>query len=164
MKKAQMEIMGLLIIVVLIVLVIMFSFTFSGTSSNNPDPIIDFTEAQLREGFVTALLATTTDCVLAQNKEPVRELLRVCVSGSDRTCPGGNDDQVPVCEYMNQTIENIVAGTFQTWETSFQLNISMRETTYTFIDNCSVQNRRRTASTDIFPTSSGNVFISLRFC
>lgn len=161
MKKAQMEIMGLLVIVILIMLFIFFSFLFRTTSS--PSEIAtDFSNTQLISSFTPTMLETTTNCVFVRNNETISGLLNTCVSNPTRAC---NDDIGTACVALNKSIEDILNNTLKEWGISYSFNTSHSNNQITYLEsgcNSSIRNFR--LETLIQPTSGGNVRLDLKVC
>lgn len=162
MKKAQMEIMGLLVIVILIMLFIFFSFLFRTTSS--PSEIAtDFSNTQLISSFTPTMLETTTDCVFARNNETISGLLNTCVTNSARAC---SNDVGTACVALNNSIEKILENTLEEWGISYSFNASIGPNQITYFESgCNQSVRNFRLETLIQPTSAGNnVRLDLKVC
>ncbi|NJL43807.1 MAG: hypothetical protein HC945_00565 [Nitrosarchaeum sp.] len=114
MKRAQVEIVGLLVIIILVALVF---FLFITTRMNAPDPTRFKEDAQMREyarQFVITLHATSTSC-----GQSLGDLIQDCIEGSGRTCQGSDP-----CAYVDQASTNILASTLDAWGITYALNIT----------------------------------------
>ena len=161
MKKAQMEIMGLLVIVILIMLFIFFSFLFR-TTSGPSEIATDFATTQLISSFTPTMLETTTNCVFVRNNETISGLLNTCVSNPTRAC---NDDIGTACQVLNMSMQKILENTLEEWGISYSFNTSMGPNQITYLEsgcNSSIRNFR--LETLIQPTSGGNVRLDLKIC
>ncbi len=150
-KKAQIEIVGLLVIVILVSLVIFFSLSFRLNSSNNQAPLKqDFKDAQTTGNFGTAILETTTSC-----SRSVRELLSDCAFTQEVICSGQNS-----CQQANNTIERILSETLDLWDYNYTLTVSSdSKATTNFTKGCDPSKTNK-LTTDITPF--GTTFSSMK--
>lgn len=113
-KKAQTEIVGLLIIVILVIIVISIVLKF--VSTKEPEQIQkDYMQDQMATSFLLSLLRTNTNC---SNYVTFEVAIKDCAKERLINCEGQN-----VCNYLNGSIETILNNTLNKW-TYYNLVIS----------------------------------------
>lgn len=157
-KKAQIEIMGLLVIVILVSLVIFFALSFNLKNAVNEAPVKqDFKDAQTTGNFGTTLLETTTNC-----SRSIRDLLSDCAFTQEVICSGQNS-----CELANNTMNMILEETLDKWNYNYTLQISSDTKTVTNFNKtgCDASKTNR-ITTDITPfgTTFSSMKLTLRIC
>lgn len=115
MKKAQVEIVGLIIIVILIVIVMSIVLTFKVTEE--PELIAkDYFYDQMPTSFLLTFLRTTANC---SEEVSFEELLKDCAKNKALSCEGMDS-----CDYINSTLTNILNQTLNKWVLGYSLQIS----------------------------------------
>ncbi len=121
MKKAQIEIVGLLVIVILVVLVLFFIISFSlSNQSDTPDITKDFIDHSLINGFSLALLETSSGCA----ERNFKELLDDCVTNQMVSCYI-EGSQVNSCVYAKHEIEKILNDTLLEMGVDYSFRVSV---------------------------------------
>jgi hypothetical protein len=114
-KKAQMEIMGLVIIVLLISLGFLFVVKFV-VMAPPKDIRQEHEQSQMSANLLNSLLqSTATDC----NNQQIKSLIRDCAMSEEIYC-GGNYS----CEYVNETFTKVLSQTLDAWNRKYYLNVS----------------------------------------
>lgn len=96
MKRAQMEIVGLLVVVILIVLIIFFSLAFTANKKDE-NIILNFQDQQIASQLGNVMLETTIEC--GNTQRTIRRLAINCATENDIRC-----DEQNACEKLNETI------------------------------------------------------------
>jgi hypothetical protein len=113
-KKAQTEIIGVAIIVIIIVVGGLVLLTMK---SNKQVPTDSFTDPELAQSMLTAILNTKTE----RNIE-VREIIKKgCYENRNDMC--GSTSTSDCCEYARKTMENALQATLGKWGRSYRLTI-----------------------------------------
>ena len=107
-SKAQMEIMGLVIVVILIALGVLFALRFM-LSGEQTDIRKEVVESELASNIMNAMLSTTTDCS-AKNPITMAELFQDCAVTNSIRCDSGEE-----------------ACTTVRWTSEFMLNATLGE-------------------------------------
>jgi len=114
-KNGQMEILGLAVIIILITLAGLFVVRF--VILKPAEISKDYTMKSLAVDTITAMLRTNTLC----HGESIKDLLMDCAEGPNiLTCPGSKKS----CEYVNETIEDILTKTLNIWNKNYIFNAS----------------------------------------
>jgi hypothetical protein len=165
MKKAQMEIVGLMIIVIVIVVVFMFIVSNSLRDvETRQDPVIEFTDTHISGNFGPVLMESSSNCTDANNRKlPVKELVEICIVRPEFQC-----GDINVCNYLNQTIETITENTFEVWGYKYMLTIerpssSTNELITNITKDCTLAQNSNT-NVVVIPTSTGSARMTLRMC
>ncbi len=117
-RKAQMEIMGLAVIMILAVLGLLFVVKFVLMKPETKSELRQSQqESQLAANLINAFLKTTTDC---PGKHSVTTLIQDCAQLSPRIRCGA----LSSCEFVNQTINDILDQTLEEWGKTYQFTIS----------------------------------------
>ncbi|MFH0979046.1 MAG: hypothetical protein V1837_07145 [Candidatus Woesearchaeota archaeon] len=120
MAKAQMEVMGLVVVIILLtiglLLIVQFVVLKEPTQLKQRQ-----SESQLAANFISTLLQTSTACSNYQ----ISSLIQNCATRNDITCSGQS-----ACKYVNQTISFIVNQTLVSWHKSFNLTVSGTSDTF----------------------------------
>ena len=112
-KRAQLEIMGLMIVIILIIVGVLFAVRFVITKPAATTKQ-DYTRSQLTSNFGIALLqATTKDC----RGVDMTELLSDCAEFQSITCDNG----MRSCVYANSTIRFILNQTLNSWRVKYHV-------------------------------------------
>lgn len=117
MKRAQIEIVGLLIIVLIVSFVLLFVFSQVLTSEPE-DRERDFHE-DLVEGWVFSMLDTDTNCLEARQRS-MQDLITDCaMSEADAStptldCHDGIDPE-DSCDYIEENIGEFIDSTIKEW-------------------------------------------------
>jgi hypothetical protein len=113
--KAQMEIMGLVVIVLLISLGFLFVAKFV-LMAPSKDIRQEHEQSQISANLLNALLQSTApDC----NNQQIKSLIRDCAMNEEIYC-GGNYS----CDYVNNTFNDVLAQTLDAWNKKYYLNVS----------------------------------------
>jgi hypothetical protein len=117
MRRAQSEIIGLLIIVIIISMVLLFAVTMC-----KPQPAIDSTNKELASSMIGAILNTNSGC--AKGVE-IKELLIDCAKSPDT---GGTTELVCAngsrsCEFSEGEIGLILVRTLEVWQKSYEFEV-----------------------------------------
>lgn len=115
--RAQLEIMGLMIVVILLIVGVLFAIKFV-VLKKPPETRQTFSRTQMASNLGLALMASTTENCRGT---AVKDLLIDCAewpeAGGTITCGDGRKS----CEYVSSTIEYILAGTLDTWNQKYYL-------------------------------------------
>ena len=111
-RKGQMEMMGLAIIVILVSLALLFGIRFA--ISKGADRKETFTQEQISENMLNALMLSTTKC----GGNDMTELLQDCAGLNDTGC--GRYDS---CKFFNETARGILDGTLDGWGKNYRLTV-----------------------------------------
>ena len=135
MKKAQMEIMGLLVIVILIIVALLFFLTFDTQNAGKKPESTEFSQEQLTGTFGSTFLETTSTC---ENKI-MREIVSDCAFSKEINCESMNS-----CEYINKTLEKIANETLLKAGINYTIKISTKNNDIIVINNtgCNSGNTR----------------------
>lgn len=116
MKRAQIEIAGLMIIVVLVSIVILFVLSFNvGEKVKDEPKRQELRDSQMRDRFGPVILETTAGC----NEWTIRELLSDCAYNQEIYCQG----TISSCEFANDTIKKVLKETYDKIGHSFTLEV-----------------------------------------
>ena len=154
-SKAQVEIIGLLLIIILVSMGILFALYFAVNPAK--DTYVQAAkESILAANWLNTMLGTTTGCL----DRTTKELLQDCALGTTIKCPGDKNS----CQYANETIGTMLDRTLNAWQRSY--NFYMNGSSYiegiTFGKPCKGE---REAKTHILPAASGfNIKITLQLC
>lgn len=168
MKKAQIEIVGLLIIVILIVVILLFAVLFNSGQEQTRQSALEPTS--LRGSFGVVLMETSTMCVDSNNKNlTIREVLGSCVRDPDIMC-----GSITRCEAMNNTIEGILENTLDDWGYWYHLKLQSQGTTFTEVDRESCSEHAGQSQTDYYPfrisyssgtgITRGDAMLTIKIC
>lgn len=114
-RKAQMEILGLMIVIILIIMGILFAVRFVITKPAS-ETKQEYTRSQLTSNFGIALLqATTEDC----RGIDMTELLTDCSEFESITCGNGKRS----CDYANESILYILENTLDPWRVKYYISV-----------------------------------------
>lgn len=122
-KKAQMEIMGLVVVVMLLSLGMIFVLKFV-IMDESADVRRQHSESQLSANLLNALLQTTaTDC----GNQQIKTLFRDCAITNEIVC---DDGFTRSCEYLQETLQEILDKTLTHWGKDFYFNSTETDTNY----------------------------------
>lgn len=161
MKKAQMEIAGLLIVVVLVTITILFLLTFKVQNyQNNVPQEQESRDSYIRDRFSPVLMETSTLC----DGRTIRVLLSDCGYAQAIDCP----DLKTSCEFANETIKAILEETLDVYGLKYSLMITASNNNHITFYNysgCSPSISRKT-SAYIQPlvTDYGPLLVNLTQC
>ena len=120
-RKAQIEMMGLVVIVVLVTIILLFYISFRINSDENmqkSEPKQEYTEKQLATNYIQAVLKTTTRC----EGMNIQQLLQDCALYRNLVCPMGDS-----CAQINATLDNLTNRSMDIWQTSYLFKIKHRD-------------------------------------
>ena len=161
-SKAQMEIMGLVIIVILISMGVLFAlrFSLSDQKSNLREQVV---ESELAAHILNAMLSTTTNCT-NKNLITIAELYQDCALSNRVRCDSGRD----ACEEAQNVTKLILDKTLEIWGKSYRFKIdgAVSDTAKTELNitnkgGCGRQYERKTIP---LPTGVGTALIQLDIC
>ncbi len=113
-KKAQTEIIGIVIIV--IILVIAGFFMISQRLKKQSSPSDSFIDPKLSQSFLNTLMNTKTE-----KNVIVSDIIKDCYSNRNDLCSSSNVKDC--CEYAHDTIQNALDATLGEWQKSYRLTI-----------------------------------------
>ena len=119
-NKAQMEMMGLVVIVVLVSIGMLFYISFKINTSQQPstEPQEEYTDKQLATNYLQAALKTTSEC----KDLNVQQLLQDCALFKNIDCVRGNS-----CFFVNETLDEINNKTLESWNQGYHFKIWHRD-------------------------------------
>lgn len=119
MKKAQIEIAGLLIVVVLVTITLLFLLTFRVNNSDNQIPVEQETrDTYIRDRFSQVLFETNTEC----GGRTIKELLSDCGYSNNINC-----DTLNSCQFVNYTIESIINETLNFYGIEYVITVTAKD-------------------------------------
>jgi len=159
-KKAQVEIIGLVLIVLIITIAMLFYLSYSVDDKINPEKSAynKYTNTELSVSFIQSLL-DTSEC-----GTNVQELIVNCARFKNIRCGTKTS-----CEQLNETITNVLNLTLDKWGTSYWLVVDFDEysnLTY-FTPDCKPNAKiAGTNSPGIQPISlfPGEAYVKLAIC
>ncbi len=164
-KKAQFEVIGLLIIVILISLGILFVVKFIITKEPS-DVGKAQVESQFAAGFLNSFLETTTeDC----SRQQIKALIHDCISNypAFRVKCNNLGDPIDSCDYINQTAFRVLSKTLIQNNRAFIFYITDGTNTYVNInrslERCAKSTRIETKSIPL-QVNQDVVELFLRIC
>lgn len=141
MRKAQIEIAGLLIVVVLVTITILFLLTFKVNESENKLPLEqESKDSYIRDRLSPVLLETSTSC----DGRTIRVLLSDCAYSKNIMCDK-EGREVDSCVFANETISTILEETLDTYGLKYVFSVKSNTDFITYIDR-----------TGCNPAASGN--------
>jgi hypothetical protein len=154
-KKAQTEIMGLVIIVVLVSLAMLFVVQF--VVLKEPSTLKKtYTHKQLAANTLNTLVRTTTMC----KGQEINQLLRDCAayssSGGIILCENGQGS----CEFVRNAIYEILHNTLDAWNKEYAFYASIADIGFS---NGNCTGERQTKINPI-PTDAGVMTLRLDIC
>jgi hypothetical protein len=119
MRRAQVEIVGLLIIVVLISLVLLFALKYYFNDSSGYVP--EFTPKELSSSWIGAMLGTNSECT---DDTVMSKVLIDCVryppdGSSDLICDGGKRS----CEFAEAVLDEMLKKTLAEWKMKYEFAV-----------------------------------------
>ncbi|NQU98093.1 hypothetical protein HQ533_01385 [Candidatus Woesearchaeota archaeon] len=152
-RKAQMEIMGLIVIVILLVLGMVFMVTLQ---TNRPKNEIktSYEDDQLASNFIISFLKTNSEC----RGYTMEELIQDCATGDRLGCGGS-------CKYLNQTLHDTISKTLDVWGKKYRFEINMPNSNIVFNSSCDADDEKDSAFQPIslYP-QTGTVVLKLDIC
>ncbi|MFT4261172.1 MAG: hypothetical protein ACMXX9_01945 [Candidatus Woesearchaeota archaeon] len=162
-KKAQMEMIGLVLIIAVLAVVFLFIAVFTvRDAEERVDAVEEFLDENIPSNFGPVLMESSTDCKNAnQNHLKINELINICVRQPNFMC---NDDD-SVCEYLNKTIEKVANDTLGKFNYRYNIVIEIiGGPNITNIErNCDSQ-QLFTTRTQPIPLSLSQARMLLRLC
>jgi len=119
MKKAQTEIMGLLIIVLIIFFIMIYALKF--VIQPVPDIVGPYTQKELASSLVGAILITSSNCTDDTNfKKVLIDCARYPEEGSgDLICNNGMQS----CDFASKQIGEILNDTLEVWKRPYEFKV-----------------------------------------
>lgn len=127
MKKAQTEMIGLVVVVVLVTIAIFFSQTLKKPESSQ-EAAATYTEEELAGNYMIVLLEATPDD--SCTAPTIKELSVDCIREQENQAPMyacGTDDQTR-CDYLETIITDITGKTLDQWGYDYELSFTYLET------------------------------------
>ena len=154
-KKAQIEMIGLIIIVIIFIIGIMI-FTIYKLNFSHKNQQTKYLNKEVATNLLIAMMKTNV--VECQGLE-LAELIKDCTKEYHMiTC-----DAYTSCELANSTIYTILNSTLIDWGVSF--NFTIQGTNVTFINlNCDSTARNVEQAEEILPLNPGQADITLDLC
>jgi hypothetical protein len=122
-RKAQMEIMGLMIVVILLIVGVLFAIKFV-VLKKPPEVRQTFSRTQMASNMGLAIMASTTDDCRGT---AMKDLLIDCAEWPEEngtiTCGDGNKS----CLYVNSTIAGILNQTLDKWNVRYYFTAGTRK-------------------------------------
>jgi hypothetical protein len=118
MAKAQMEVMGLVIVVILLTLGLLLVVQFVVLKPQSQTKVRQ-ESSQLAANLVSSMLESTTLC----NNYQLRSLIQNCATKNDIICKDGAVEYNS-CKYANRTIHLMLKKTLMNWSMSFNFTVS----------------------------------------
>ena len=129
--RAQVEIMGLMIIVIMISLLLFFGMVFLLDSGEPTRPAeSEFANLQLIDNFPTSIFQSHSNCSRAGGYYTLGEVLDFCVTRSV-SCEDS-------CELFNKSVELFLNSTFDVYGLDYYFNVSSGGNTISYFNknNC----------------------------
>jgi hypothetical protein len=157
MKKAQTEIIGLVIVIILVILGATFFIRYM-MSREPVEPKKEFTQAELASNMLNTFLETR-----ARNCEfSMSELLKNCGQGGGITC-----DNKPSCQYVEEAAKEIFDKTLDLWTPDnykFKVFFDEDHPEIELGEKKACVGVSRKSKTYPIPTSSGPLSVKLDIC
>ena len=166
MKKAQIEIAGLLVIVIIISIVLFFGLLFTAGGDEEPSQA-EFFDLQIASTIMPTIMESSIDC-----KDPLgnfytyKDLLDVCVTNPGYEC-GDNRS----CDFLGEQINETLTKTLTKWGLSYSLNITYANDNDNNniinpidVNSCVSRTRNFIVEQLIIPTRRGTVIATFRLC
>jgi hypothetical protein len=151
-RKAQTEIIGLVIVIILVILGISFATRFI---SGPTDYKKRFTQTEIASNTLNALLKTTSNC----NELSMTELLQTCVENPGIIC--GNSQNS--CEHFILVTQQIFSKTLEKWGVDYEFKVFQEKENPLFALGTTCIGDKKS---EIFPipADSGVLFVKLDIC
>lgn len=166
-KKAQMEIIGLVVIVILISLGMLFLVQFALQEKADSG---SFTRKGLAFSTMSTLMKTTVECREEEKVLSLRELLAECAEDQDvrapftRTCDGRES-----CEKFKTISEDLLQTTLGSWGKRYELSATLRggslfDSPIIATAGGCAERERDTSGSFAHPTDAGTITSILYLC
>ena len=119
MRKAQIEIMGLVVVVVLVVIGMFFSLTLKTPTNTRPVSQV-YGDEKLASDFLITFLETTEPTCEKTMRDIVIDCIKQRTLGVSRLLCGGEES----CSFINSTLYNITSQTLDPWGISYTITFS----------------------------------------
>ena len=161
-KKAQIEIIGLLVLVIIISIALFFvlSFSLNENSDQQNQQTVTFADIQAITGIGSVILETDTECGY-----DIKALAVDCATTQQIDCNSNSETQSS-CVYVQQTIQKILDETLTLWGYSYQLRVSKQGNIILEFDDtlCSLESNNRRRQITPFSTLYGTMQVELDLC
>jgi hypothetical protein len=160
MRKAQTEIIGVMVIV--IILVIAGIFMIKMRMSSQTVPSSSYLDPELSQGFLNALLETNTDLSM-----PVKTIIVSCYENTHYRCRRTSTGNC--CEYARRLMSNALQATLGEWNRNYLLTVK-GPNGLPIISNipenskCTQFTEMEEPGTRSLPTSNGDIELKLEIC
>lgn len=153
-RKAQIEIIGLLVIVILISLIIFFFISFEINREEDKPSQTEFSDKQLTSNIGITMLETTT-C-----ERTIRELTEDCAFKKEIMCEQGTS-----CQQINHTLKQILTKTLEPAGINYTLTIETAngETPIKIENGCENADNYETSMSQ-FQTTISPMVIKIKTC
>ena len=167
-KKAQTEMVGLVILIILISLGVLFVVQFMvKDTARQTQESARFQKSDMAKGIVMTLLKTTSNCDDI-NKYSFEDLYKDCARGGFIECTTGENS----CEYINESLQTILNSTLNNWYVKdyiFTAKVMSNKVTQATLTNiisgdCSGKNREGYDVPIPLFTTGNNILIFLGIC
>lgn len=151
-RKAQTEIIGLVIVIILIILGISFATRFI---SGPTDYKKQFTQTEIASNTLNALLKTTSNC----NELSMTELLQACAENPGLICGNGQNS----CEHFILVTQQIFSKTLEKWSIDYEFKVFQEKENPLFaLGEICIGDKK----SELFPIPlpSGALFVKLDIC
>ena len=156
MKKAQIEMMGLMIAVILILALVFFAAKYSGTKGTLSYKQ-EFSRSEMASNMLNALLSSTSrGC----NNLSISELLQECGNElSSIRCDGS----IGPCDYVKQEANEIFGKTLEKWKVNYEFKAFKNEEKLmvSLGSQCGANKKSKLFP---IPSNSGILFVKLDIC
>ncbi len=162
-KKAQVEIMGLVIIVILIVIIIFVVLVFMLNKKPN-EVVSKYSDSQYPTAFILALLDTSSMC---QDHVPIKSLIYDCAVDKRIHCPSSDTSS---CKYLNESLTQIFDSTLNAWGENYEFKMDhaafIHYNNFTFSSGCGPYSTVETNPFQIIPLWPRRDFVrvSMKIC
>ncbi len=162
-KKAQMEIMGLVIIVALLLLGMFFAMKYL---TREPETITQASDKQMAIAFLNTLLAKNLYVDDCKTGIELNELIKDCAKQTQQTKNMCQDGTTTYCEKASAVIQDILVNTFEANKKPYQFEVKLQDSTgpspISISYDCNGQNKDPVYYQ--LPTEQGTVMIWLSIC
>ena len=152
MKRAQIEIVGLIIVIILVTIGIIFTIKFINEEKPK-DYKKEFTQTEMASNMLNAFLKTTSTC----KELSMTELLQDCSQSKTIAC-----NEKDSCAYVEQEAKKIFGRTLEKWNIGYEFKVFFEEENPILILGKSCANKKSMLFP--IPTGSGVLSVKLDIC
>jgi hypothetical protein len=165
-RKAQIEIVGLLIIVVMVSFMLLL--VAKALVTKPPSPVSDYAPQSEASSFMNAMLMTSSFCT---EDTDVSNLVKNCAqspeTGGSLTCTNGSRS----CEFLDGILGQMLGNSFDSMKKNYEFVIKTANNEVIYSRNCSKQNHCTTYApakaytwTQPLPTDAPGMDVTLMMC